>query len=223
MTKATEIALTIPDTTDMEASQADVVSLAEAFEVFDQDSLDVAAIVAKNCKKGMDAVDELFGPPVKKAHEAHKATKLVWNTLTRPYQTAYDIYRNKMAVYSAEQDRKAREEHQRIEREAREVEEKRVADEAEQLAKEDRVEEAVALVNRPITVAVAAPVKTKAVGMSTRENWKFHVVDLDKIPRRYMVVNEGEIGHVVRTHHKAAEKMIPGIEAYPETSASVRS
>ena len=223
MITATEVTLAIPDTKSLAANQANVVALAEAFVVDNQLSLDKAATLATTTRLMMKTVDDLLGDPVKKAHEAHKAAKDAWNKLTTPLQAAYTTYKNKIASYVQEQDRIARAEQQRKAAEARMVEEKRIADEAELLAKDDRVEEAVALVDKPVVVAVAEPVKTAAKGMSTRTEWKFRVVDKAKIPLAYMNVNEVLIGQSVRLQHEAAADLIPGIEVYSDTGVSIRS
>lgn len=219
----TEVTLAIPDATELATNQADVLDLAKAFVVDSQLTLDRAAATATVIKSMMKEVNDLLGPPVTKAHEAHKAAKKAWNTLTNPLQEAYDLYRRKMGDYAREQDRKAREEQQRKEAEARQIEADRRAAEAEQLAKEDRVEEACEVIDAPICVPVAPVAKTKAAGMSTSTTWKWRYVDKSKIPRAFMVVNESLIGQTVRAQHKAAEKMIPGIEAYPDTDVSMRS
>lgn len=223
MTTATEVTLAIPDTTELAKDQVNVVDLATAFVVDSQNSLDKAAVHATRCKTRMKAADDLLGPSVTKAHEAHKAAKGVWNTLTKPNQQAYDIYRKKMGDYVHEEERKARAEQQRKEAEARKIEEDRVAAEAEQLAKDDRVEEAVVLIDKPVCVAVPAPVKTKAVGMSTQKNYKWRLINRSKIPEQYKLLHEVLINQVVRTHHEAAADMIPGIEVYTETGVSMRS
>ena len=223
MTNATEVTLAIPNTKALAADQKDVVELAEAFVVDSQLSLENATDLAKCCKANMKTVDELLGGIVKKSNDAHVAAKGVWNKFTKPNQKAYDIYREKMGDYVYEQERKALAERQRKAAEARRVEEKRIADEAEQLAEDDRLEEAVALVDKPIVVAVAEPVKTKAKGMSTRTEWKFRVVDKSKIPLAYMNVNEVLIGQTVRQQHEAAADLIPGIQVYADTGVSIRS
>lgn len=223
MTNATEVTLSLPDTTELAKDQANVVDLATAFVVDSQLSLENARDLAQCCKANMKTVDDLLGGPVRKAHEAHIAAKGAWNKLTNPLKKAYDIYREKMGDYFHEEERKARLEQQRVEREAREAEEVRIAAEAEQLAKDDRVEEAVALVDKPICVAVPAPVKTKAAGMSTQTNYKWRLIDRSKIPEPYKLLNEVLINQVVRMQHEAAADIIPGIEVYTETGVSVRS
>jgi hypothetical protein len=65
----------------------------------------------------------------------------------------------------------------------------------------------------PPPVVKVAPSIPKVAGIKGRTNWKFKVVDPEKIPRIYLVPNEVAIGEMVRRiKDKAkAEAMIPGI------------
>lgn len=222
-TAASEVTLAIPDTTALATAQAEVLNLAKAFVVDSQLSLDKAATTAVVLKGMMKDVDVLLEPAVKASDQAHKAAKGAWNKLHNPLKEAYDIYRRKMGDHVREEEQKARDEQRRKEAAARKIEEDRIAEEATQLADEGRVEEACVLVDQPICVPVAPVVKIKAAGMSTSTTWKYRYVDKSKIPRPYLIENDSLIGKTVRTHHKAAEKMIPGIEAYPDTDVSMRS
>jgi hypothetical protein len=71
----------------------------------------------------------------------------------------------------------------------------------------------VAAANVP-QVEVKPNIPTVA-GVPSRRNWKFRILDENKIPRQYLMPNEVSIGYFVRETKKAGE-VIPGIEAYLE-------
>ena len=57
-------------------------------------------------------------------------------------------------------------------------------------------------------------------GVSTRKIWKFEIVDIDKLPREYMLPNEKYIGQIVRVSQGNRE--IPGVRIYSEDVISSR-
>jgi uncharacterized protein YhaN len=140
------------------------------------------------------------------------------------------------AQKAAEEERKERERQAEIERKAREKEieaarkageikareaarlkkeaeeaaqrERERAAEAERQAKADAITE---------TVIVKPSVPTVA-GIRARVNWKFRIVDANKIPHLFLMPNEVAIGQEVRRlkDKKKAEDTIPGIEVWSE-------
>jgi hypothetical protein len=110
-----------------------------------------------------------------------------------------------------EEQRKAGElkarEAQRLAREAREAEERekqRAAQDAARMATEVK----------EVKVMPSVP---KIAGIRARVNWKFRIVNANKIPREYLMPDEVKIGAAVRAAKQAGE-VIPGIEAYSEDS-----
>jgi hypothetical protein len=89
--------------------------------------------------------------------------------------------------------------------------------EAEVQAEVATLEVTAAVISAPI-VADASP---KAAGISTRENWKYEIVDVNLIPREYLMVDEKKIGQVVKALKK--DTNIAGIRAYPESTLAARS
>lgn len=79
------------------------------------------------------------------------------------------------------------------------------------------LEVAAAVISAPVTANTAPTAK----GISTRENWKFEITDINLIPREYMLVDEKKIGQVVKALKK--DTNIAGIRAYPESAIAARS
>jgi hypothetical protein len=145
------------------------------------------------------------------------------------------------------QEKKAKEEREERERVAaeerkrkeKEIEEARKAGDlkkrdADRLAKEAREEEErkrqQAAKEAQETAAAVPQVEVKASiptlqGTMSRRNWKFRIVDANKVPRAYLVVDESAVGQEVRrienkesaeAHKARVEALIPGIEVYSE-------
>ena len=72
-----------------------------------------------------------------------------------------------------------------------------------------------AAVVQAVVPQVAVKVE-KIAGIQNRTNWKYRIVDVNKIPREYMIPNEVLIGQMARTTKGALK--IDGIEIYSEES-----
>jgi hypothetical protein len=123
----------------------------------------------------------------------------------------------------AEEDRKQREKDLVAARKAGEInkrEEERLkkqAAEDAQKAKDLAAQQAAETAQNVQTVTVA-PSVPKVAGIKARVNWKFKIVDANKIPRSYMMADEVAIGTEVRRlkDKGQAESAIPGIEVWSE-------
>jgi len=115
------------------------------------------------------------------------------------------------AIRQAEQTRLLEEQKKEANRLAR------LAEKAEQRGDESKAEE---FKGRAAVVQSVAPIVENKVdrvaGLTKTVNWKFRIVDINKIPREYMLPDEVKIGQIGRAK-KGTEK-IDGIEFYPEES-----
>jgi len=123
----------------------------------------------------------------------------------------------------AEEERKRRAKEIEAERKAGEIgkrEAERLKREAEAIAEEEKKNAAAAAVEAAKNVAevkVMPNIPTVA-GVPSRRNWRFKVVDANKIPDRFWVIDEQYIGSEVRRikDKVRAETEIPGIEVSRE-------
>jgi len=127
-----------------------------------------------------------------------------------------------MLDFQIEMKRKAAEEEARLWRAAK------IAEEAERKRLTELAAKAVAE-NKPLAAAVAAkqaeevqaPVvhvivpTVKIEGVSTRQVWKFKVVDFAKLPDEYKLANEAELGRIARTFHDS--EPVPGVAFFAES------
>jgi hypothetical protein len=144
------------------------------------------------------------------------------------------LLKNAVNVFNAEQRKRQAEaeaERRRLETEERErqAEAQRQAEallvQAEDAAPEqaevlEAQAEALQEVAKPLALPVTfIPEKTK--GASTRQNWKFRIVDPAYIPREYLMIDEKKLGAYAKAMKASAS--VPGVEFYPEDVLAVRS
>lgn len=93
----------------------------------------------------------------------------------------------------------------------------KLAEKAEQRGDESKAEEfkGRAAVVQSIAPIVESKVE-KVAGLTTTINWKFRIIDVNKIPREYMLPDEVKIGQVARATKGSVK--IEGVEIYPEES-----
>jgi len=116
--------------------------------------------------------------------------------------------RRKEAERIAEEQRKAREKEIEAQRKAGEIGKREAAKQVKEAAVE-----AEAIKNTVVEVKVESNTP-KVAGLRQRVNWTFKIVDATKIPRAFLVPDEGAIGRFVRNakSKELSEKTIPGIE-----------
>lgn len=84
-------------------------------------------------------------------------------------------------------------------------------------------EEVAAILQDPIVIAPRPiqPTYQAVKGISTRDNWKFEIINAAIIPREYLIPDAAKIGGVVRAMKSSAN--IPGIRVYNEPTAVGRT
>jgi len=126
--------------------------------------------------------------------------------------------------FDTEERRKA-EEAQRAADAAAEKERARLAKLAEKAEARGDAHKAQEFERRSEFVATQAPVAVappKLDGVSSRKVWKFEVIDVGNLPRRYLIPDEKAIGAAVRSMGLDAAHLIPGIRVWAEESTTVR-
>ena len=188
-------------------------STALAGLITNEETLKAAVEAGKEIDRALKAREEWFEPIVSQAHKT-------WKTLTgRREDVLAPLRRAKLALSSAighfksEQERKRREAEAKVQAELKKLEEENRLRVAEELEKAGQGQAAEALIDAPI---VTPPVVLPKIETDshTRTNWKFRIVNVDLIPRFYLIVDEKRIGQIVRANKDKTS--IPGIEIYEE-------
>lgn len=215
--------ITAPETGQLAAQGADLVAQARALAVDSPESYAVAGVAVVEVKGVRKRIAALFKDAVGKAFQAHRAMCSLRDQVDRAPKDAEAILKKKLGDYDREEERKRREEEDRLRELARvQAEDRQLADAVAAEAAGD-AEEAEEIIAEPIAapVVVLGSTVPKVPGVSGRVYWKFRIVDEALIPRDHMMPNDKTIGAYARSMKGKAS--MPGVEFYPDHDISVRS
>lgn len=179
-------------------------------------------------------VEGWFKPLKDFAYRLHRMVCDRENAVLKPLQAFETLAKGNAQAFRREEERKRREEEQRLQEIARREEQERLAREAESLEQrgeselaEQVLEQAIAA-PAPVIVLASAIEPTK--GVIYRANWKWRPIGGDTpqnraraeklVPREYMCLDEKKLNAYAKAHGASAR--IPGIEFYDAGSVSVR-
>lgn len=191
----------------------ETMSNAQALTVCTQDDLQLASDYLVQCNARIKAVKEAFDNIVCKAYETHRAATAERKRHLDPVERAKAIISGKISSYHMAQERIRAEAEAAARKKAQEDMEALKIAEAEALAAEGYKDEAEMVLDedRPIE-AVRVPEPDTPDGLHFRDNWQFDVIDKDKIPAEYLIVDEKAIRSVVKALKNRCN--IPGIRVY---------
>ncbi len=147
-------------------------------EVTNQATLNVAGNYLRGIKALREEIARTCDPVIKKAYEAHKAAVAQKKNFEAELIEAEKLIKDKVGTFTAEEQRKAREQEALEAAAARETQEKTEAEARElEAAGEHELAEAVleTAETEAAPAAVAAP--PTAAGVITRDNWSAEVTD----------------------------------------------
>jgi len=158
-------------------------------------------------KKAMVAKKMTYLDPLKIQIDAIRDT---YNYLMTPVLEADKLTRRKMLEYSAEQDRRRREQE--------EINRKRIEAAHQEMELNGELTESVNLVD----VQPEAPkrVITDMGSSGKRDNWKYEVVDFALLPDSYKVPDNAQLNAIAKSHHD--KKQVPGVRFYNDPIIAVR-
>lgn len=164
--------------------------------------------------------------------------KLINNEFKMPaekFKKIEEELKKSLKIYVDEQERKAREEYERKQKEEAErkrklEEEQRRAEEEAKKAKSEserkrleeiaKAKEAEAKEEKQIEVAQPEQqTRTEAGLMSIRKVWKFEIIDPEKVPTKYLIIDESAIRKDIVQN---GEREIPGVRIFQDTQISMR-
>jgi len=202
----------------------DLVVRAEGLVIQSDEDCEMAAGMLRELAAGMRRVDEVFDPIIKKANAAHKEAIAKKREIVAPLLKGDRRLRDLVGDYRSEQERRRKAEEQERRRKAQAEEEERRLTEAADLEASGQTEEAEAVLERPMEVAVPLPPPPpKMDGVAVRMAWTFQIVDAKKIERDFLMPDEVKIGRLVRAIGLRARAMVgEGIEVYEKSVVVVR-
>ena len=214
------------ETKELESKALAIPEKAQIIVVASKADMERADTFVKDIKAIVKEIDDTFGPLAKKAFEAHRAITTKCAEMKKPLQEAIDKVVGKVRSYIQEEQRRAAEEEARLREVARVQEEERRIAEAEDLEKENRHEEAAAVIEEPMHI-VTPTVKPDVPKYDARTYKdpipKASVYDKGKFlawvaasPDRYDMVdvNERKLNDKAKSLRAAIEKAIPGTKYF---------
>lgn len=199
-------------------------AIAKKYENFSITTSEIYAVSGEDLKivkAKKKEVDELRKSLTKPLDESKKRIMGLFKPPLDVLATAEYAISNAMLKWQREQEAIRKAEENRIlelqQKEAARLQ--KLADNAKKRGDDKKVEEfqgraAVVQTTQP----VVAPKVADITGLRNRTNWKFRIVDIEKIPRQYMIPNEVMIGQIARSTKGSLK--VEGIEFYPEESLS---
>jgi hypothetical protein len=203
---------------------------AEAIKVLDPATQQRASEILLAIAAMRREIAETFKPMKDAAYKAHRVICDQEKMLDTPLAQAEFAIKGQIGSFVQEQQRLAREAEERAREEARLAAEEESRRRTQEQAIEQAIDleargnleaaEAVLAAPAPVPVryvapAAVAPQVAQVKGVATRFEWDFRIVDFNKIPREYLMVNEAAIRSVVKATKGKID--IPGVEAYEKT------
>ena len=227
----TTLTVVQPDPPEIVAQTSALVRDAEAFHVGDLASNALALERIRLLRLGERTITEHFEPARKAADEVKRAVLATRDALVRPLMMARSVYDAKAQEYEREQRRIAEAERQRLEKLAREEEERRQLDAAIEADEAGATDEAIAILEQPVIAPVVhvAPAVAQVEGVSERTTWHAEVTDLQALVRYVARYPEWlgllepampALNGLARSQRGAMN--LPGVRAVSEASRSVR-
>lgn len=214
---------------EVESKALTIIEQAGAVTITDSETYTNAGCFYKDIGTMIKEVKDTFDPICDAANRAHKEATSKRAKYLDPLQVAYKKVKSLMSDYDAEQERIRRIEEDRLRKIAEDAERKRL--EEERRAEEERVlNEAIeaeangdtnvaeaileAPVYQPEPTFTPAPVVPKSVpkisGVSYRTLWSAEVVNIDLIPRKYLVADMVMLNKIASAEKERMN--VPGVK-----------
>lgn len=222
------------DTADGEDKLSHEVSIVERqameISITNDDEYRQAAEFGRFLKQKSSEVTEFFKPMKKAAHDAHKHICDREKAMITPIANAEKVLKRVMGEYQMEQQRKQREEEERLRRLARE-EEERLLKKAIEMEEQGDTEMCDEHFENAQYVAEAAKNISvgdgplKVAGTSVSVGLEIESIDISKVPVEFMhhlirPVDEKAVLRLIKEHKGEIE--IPGIKFKQTTNVSFR-
>ncbi len=213
----------------MEDTKAKALSIFEAAKkilIKDQESYDYQVSVLRSIKTQSAEIEKErkdlvtpFQRGVKRLNEffGYGATANSGPLLS--LKRAETLIKAALVKYTEEQEAKRLKEEREAQAKADKQKEKleKKADKQEANGQEEKAEE-TRIEAQSVPVPIVPRKVEKVKGVSFKEIWKFKIVDIKKVPRQYLIVDEKTLGNIARS--TKGKVKIAGVEFYSEKSVA---
>lgn len=168
-------------------AEARVITTPEDVKLVNDDMAFISKI-----KKAMEGKRKLLLDPLKSQADAIRET---YDYLMLPVLGAQKIYKEKMLVYNAEQDRRRQEQE--------DINRKRMEAAQQEMALKGELSESVDLVK--VTAEAPKTVRTDLGSITQTDHWVYEVLDFALLPDAYKVADSSQLNAIAKSHHDKKE------------------
>ena len=222
------------DTVEEKALGGEVTMIEQrAMDIIIQDDAGfaIAGNVTRDVKAAQKKVEAYWEPMRVTTYNAYKAVTDHKKAMLDPLKNAETILKKKMSAYQVEQERKRREDEERLRRLAQEEADRKLAEAAKAESEGDvfgaefAMAEAEVMDNMSRTVSVVRPA-AKVAGITQTKGWAIRNIDLSKLPVEFAGVlirpaDERAIMNLIKA--SKGQIKIPGVEYEETVNLSVRA
>lgn len=176
-----------------------IVGKATSYYVTDQDSATGANEILVEITLGLKQIEEKRKSFTAPLNQSLKEINNTFKNITEPIEAAKTALSQRLMSWRAAEQRRIEEEQEK----ARKEEERRRKIQEAHAAKGHQVSETITPVERPMPFAVQDTTRT-------RRMWTYDIVDENRIPREYLMVDKTEIMKAV----SSGVRDIPGVKIY---------
>ena len=202
------------------ALRAEVQTLpdtARVLTIVDASSFQTGASLLRRIKALRAAITRVFGPPIARAFEAHRALVADRKRLERPLAEAEALLKANLAAFTIAEERRRATAARRDTAAAAEARASAIWAEVEELEshgyRAEAAELATELVATPDAIVVT-PAPVTAAGLAVRVVWKYAIVDAAQVPAAYLMIDHQKLGAAVRALKGSVA--IPGVRMWAE-------
>lgn len=193
---------------------------AESIVIVTENDYKAAGEFGRMLKKKSAEVTEFFAPMKKAAHDAHKQICDREKQMLSPLVNAEKTIKKVMSAWALEQERKRREEEERLRKLAEEEANRLLQQAIEAEASGNVVEASMAIVNAEVIEQAGKSImldtaKTKVDGVSTAKDWEIESIDASMVPiaiagMELRPVDEAAVKRLIKASKGKIE--IPGVK-----------
>lgn len=209
-------------TREMESIQTTALNVFESAKqviIKDQESYDFQGNRLREIKTQWSKIEEKRKELIKPSQLAVKQLNDFFGVPLNNLKSAENLIKQALIRYSDEKEKERLREERRLrdqaEKEAAKLEKKAEKQEANgniEKAKETRLDA------KSIPVPVVASKIEKVKGVSFKEIWKFEIIDVDKLPRKYLLPDLKTLGEIARS--TKGKVSIPGVRFYSDKTVA---
>ena len=197
----------------------EVFESAKKVVVKDQVSYEYQAGSLRNIKTQWSEIENKRKELVKPFQLAVKKLNDFFSVPLNQLKTAENLIKQALITYIDLKEKERIEEEMKLraaaEKETAKLEKK--ADRLEEKGQTEKAEE-IRLDAKSIPIPVVAKKVEKIKGVSFKEIWKFEIIDLDKLPRKYLLPDLKTLGEIARS--TKGKVTIPGVRIYSDKTVA---